>query len=47
MDKKRNEEIRRKSTKETQDAKEDLKKKEQLKEGKRLPSPIFHCPLTG
>lgn len=47
MDKKRNEEIRRKSTKETQDAKEDLKKKEQLKEGKRVLSPIFHCPLTG
>ncbi|KAL8930269.1 MAG: hypothetical protein Q9208_000886 [Pyrenodesmia sp. 3 TL-2023] len=32
IDKKRNEEIRRKSTKETQDLKEDLKKKEQLKE---------------
>ncbi|KAL8796082.1 MAG: hypothetical protein Q9182_007433 [Xanthomendoza sp. 2 TL-2023] len=32
IDKKRNEEIRRKSTKETQDIKEDLKKKEQLKE---------------
>ena len=30
---KRNEEIRRKSTKETQDIKEDLRKKEQLKEG--------------
>lgn len=33
VDKKRNEEIRRKSTKQTQDIKEDLKKKEQLKEG--------------
>ena len=33
LDKKRNEEIRRKSTKETQDVKEELKKKEQLKEG--------------
>lgn len=33
IDKKKNEEIRRKSTKETQDIKEDLKKKEQLKEG--------------
>ncbi|KAL8833685.1 MAG: hypothetical protein Q9170_004130 [Blastenia crenularia] len=32
LDKKRNEEIRRKSTRETQDIKEDLKKKEQLKE---------------
>ncbi len=32
VDKKRNEEIRRKSTKETQDIKEDLKKKEQLKD---------------
>ncbi|KAL9028059.1 MAG: hypothetical protein Q9180_007232 [Flavoplaca navasiana] len=32
VDKKRNEEIRRKSTKETQDVKENLKKKEQLKE---------------
>lgn len=32
VDKKRNEEIRRKSTKETQDIKEDLQKKEQLKE---------------
>ncbi|KAL8763780.1 MAG: hypothetical protein Q9184_000482 [Pyrenodesmia sp. 2 TL-2023] len=32
IDKKRNEEIRRKSTKETQDIKEELKKKEQLKE---------------
>ncbi|KAL8674252.1 MAG: hypothetical protein Q9168_001319 [Polycauliona sp. 1 TL-2023] len=32
IDKKRNEEIRRKSTKETQDIKEDLQKKEQLKE---------------
>ncbi|KAL8711549.1 MAG: hypothetical protein Q9220_003959 [cf. Caloplaca sp. 1 TL-2023] len=32
IDKKRNEEIRRKSTKETQDMKEELKKKEQLKE---------------
>ncbi|KAL8720351.1 MAG: hypothetical protein Q9225_002779 [Loekoesia sp. 1 TL-2023] len=32
VDKKRNEEIRRKSTKETQDIKEELKKKEQLKE---------------
>lgn len=33
IDKKRNEEIRRKSTKETQDIKEDMKKKEKLKEG--------------
>ncbi|KAL9126291.1 MAG: hypothetical protein Q9217_004640 [Psora testacea] len=33
LDKKRNEEIRRKSTKDTQDIKENLKKKEQLKEG--------------
>lgn len=32
LDKKKNEEIRRKSTKETQDIKEDLKKKEQLKD---------------
>ncbi|KAI4207785.1 MAG: hypothetical protein LQ348_000453 [Seirophora lacunosa] len=32
IDKKRNEEIRRKSTKETQDIKEDLEKKKQLKE---------------
>ncbi|KAL8704091.1 MAG: hypothetical protein Q9201_002752 [Fulgogasparrea decipioides] len=32
IDQKRNEEIRRKSTKETQDIKEELKKKEQLKE---------------
>ncbi|KAI4108218.1 MAG: hypothetical protein LQ345_007110, partial [Seirophora villosa] len=32
IDKKRNEEIRRKSTKETQDIKEDLEKKRQLKE---------------
>jgi len=32
MDKKRNEEIRRKNTKETQDAKEALQKKERLKE---------------
>ncbi|KAL8780593.1 MAG: hypothetical protein Q9213_006390 [Squamulea squamosa] len=32
IDKKRNEEIRRKSTKETQDIKEDLKKKEQIKD---------------
>ncbi|KAL9102788.1 MAG: hypothetical protein Q9163_002106 [Psora crenata] len=36
LDKKRNEEIRRKSTKEVQDIKEDLAKKEQLKEGSRL-----------
>ncbi|CAF9914181.1 hypothetical protein IMSHALPRED_001842 [Imshaugia aleurites] len=32
LDKKKNEDIRRKSTKETQDIKEDLKKKEQLKD---------------
>jgi UBX domain-containing protein 1/4 len=35
IDKKRNEEIRRKSTKETQDLKEDLKKKEQMKEAEK------------
>ena len=35
LDQKRNEEIRRKSTKETQDIKEDLQKKERLKEAEK------------
>lgn len=35
LDQKRNEEIRRKSTKETQDIKEDLQKKEQLKQAEK------------
>ena len=36
IDKKRNEEIRKKTTKETQDIKEDLAKKELLKDGMSL-----------